>query len=55
MVKFVQCAFDLVRVLGEGLFGQLVYLGGRSSSVSKEGCGDVEFCCAMEVLKFHRC
>ena len=34
--------------------GGLVYLGGRSSSVSKEGCGDVEVCCAMEVLRFHK-
>ena len=39
----------------EGKDGGLVYLGGSSSSVSKEGCGDVEVCCAKEVLKFHRC
>ena len=68
MVEFVQRAFDSVRVLDKGLFEQctqriqmmarmvkLVDLGGRSSSVSKEGCGDVEVCCAMGVLRFHRC
>ena len=62
MVEFVkrvfrQRAFWAMHSMGsnEGKDGGLVYLGGSSSSVSKVGCGDVEVCCAKEVLKFHRC